>query len=277
MVIDGAAAHTWRCDVAAHSSARSRLAPGGQTLLRREVCAAPRGAAYDKGMDLVHVACSDGQLVSLPAAGGAAVRTVTLDRDLRDVVVDGERLKVSRFRTAEILTVEADGTVSGRTSPPSFQAAQARNAQRFTPGIAYKMEALPSGDGVLMVHQRGLMEAHPSRRRGYGGFDTCQTIVHPAVTMVHSNGSMKKAGRRWRAWSWPWTWRSRTTGRAWPWYRPVMRTIVRPTGSARASPRFPDDPRRGHRRPDRLPNRRRARPLPHRSSKGPPSSRRYRQ
>ena len=52
-----------------------RLAPSGQTLLRREVCAAPRGLAYDKGMDLVHVACSDGQLVSLPAAGGAAVRT----------------------------------------------------------------------------------------------------------------------------------------------------------------------------------------------------------
>ena len=168
-----------------------RLAPSGQTLLRREVCAAPRGVAYDKGMDLVHVACSDGQLVSLPAAGGAAVRTVTLDRDLRDVVVDGARLKVSRFRTAEILTVEADGTVSGRTSPPAFQAAQARNLQSFTPGIAYKMEALPSGDGVLMVHQRGLFDAIDPVAGGYGGFDTCQTIVHPAVTMVHSNGTVK--------------------------------------------------------------------------------------
>ena len=168
-----------------------RLSPSGQTLLRRDVCAAPRGVAYDKAMDLVHVACSDGQLVSLPAAGGAAVRTVTLDRDLRDVVVDGARLKVSRFRTAEILTVDADGTVSGRTSPPTFETLQARNAERFTPGIAYKMEALPSGDGVLMVHQRGLMDAIDPVVGGYGGFDTCQTIVHPAVTMVHSNGTVK--------------------------------------------------------------------------------------
>ena len=31
-----------------------------------------------RGADLVHVACADGELVSLPAAGGAAVRTLQL-------------------------------------------------------------------------------------------------------------------------------------------------------------------------------------------------------
>ena len=85
----------------------------GVLLQRRDVCAAPRGLAYDAATDLVHVACSGGELVSLPAAGGNAVRTVTLAGDLRDVVVDGPRLRVSRFLSAELLTVEADGTVSG--------------------------------------------------------------------------------------------------------------------------------------------------------------------
>ena len=42
----------------------------GTLLQRRDVCAAPRGLAYDAATDLVHVACSGGELVSLPAAGG---------------------------------------------------------------------------------------------------------------------------------------------------------------------------------------------------------------
>ena len=44
---------------------------------RRSVCAAPRGIAYDPASDLLHVACSEGALVSLPAGGGDAVRTVS--------------------------------------------------------------------------------------------------------------------------------------------------------------------------------------------------------
>ena len=96
------------------------------------VCAAPRGLAYDAAADLVHVACAGGELVSLPAAGGAATRTLRLDSDLRDVVVDGWRLRVSRFRSAELLTVEANGTVSGRVVPPGFADLSARSSQLFT-------------------------------------------------------------------------------------------------------------------------------------------------
>ena len=94
----------------------------GVLLQRRDVCAAPRGMAYDAATDLVHVACAGGELVSLPAAGGNAVRTVTLAGDLRDVAVDGPRLRVSRFLSAELLTVESDGTVSGVVNPGSFRA-----------------------------------------------------------------------------------------------------------------------------------------------------------
>jgi mono/diheme cytochrome c family protein len=157
---------------------------------RRAVCAAPRGMAYDPAMDLLHVACSEGSLVSLPAGGGDAVRTVALPRDVRDVVVDGSRLRVSRFLSAELLTVEADGSVSGRITHKGWRAASARGGQLFTAGVAWKMTEMPDG-GVMMLHQRGVVdEVHPTVG-GYGGPDTCGGIVHPAVTMIAPDGSMR--------------------------------------------------------------------------------------
>jgi hypothetical protein len=162
----------------------------GILLQRRDVCAAPRGLAYEAATDLVHVACSGGELVSLPAAGGNAVRTVTLPGDLRDIAVDGPRLRVSRFLSAELLTIEADGTVSGVVSPGSFRAVAARGGQRFTPGVAWKMAEMPDGGGVMMLHQRGVADEVQPVVGGYGGPDACNGIVHPAVTMVSPDGSV---------------------------------------------------------------------------------------
>jgi len=85
---------------------------------RRDVCPEPRGLAWDAATDLIHVACTGGELVSLPAAGGPAVRTLILDRDLRDVIVTGDRLVVTRFRSAELLTLDAAGAVISRVKPP---------------------------------------------------------------------------------------------------------------------------------------------------------------
>ena len=161
----------------------------GEILQRRSVCAAPRGAAYDAATDVVHVACAGGELVSLPAAGGNAIRTVTLSRDLRDVVVDGPRLRVSRFLTAEVLTVEADGSVSSTVRMPAFRATSARGGQRYTPSTAWKMSEMPDGSGVMVLHQRGVDEEVQPVVGGYGGPDACNGIVHPAVTMVSSDGS----------------------------------------------------------------------------------------
>src|SRR3954454_10623524 len=160
----------------------------GQILQRRAVCAAPRGAAYDPATDVVHVACAGGELVSLPAAGGNAIRTVTLARDLRDVVVDGPRLRVSRFLSAEVLTVESDGTVSTTLTMPAFRATSARGGQRYTASTAWKMTEMPDGNGVMVLHQRGVDEEVQPVVGGYGGPDACSGIVHPAVTMVSSDG-----------------------------------------------------------------------------------------
>ena len=92
----------------------------GTVKSRRAVCAAPRGIAYEGGTDRLHVACASGELVSLPAGGGAATRTLKLERDLRDVVVrpDGALL-VSTFRKAEVLVLGADGKLSARLVPGS--------------------------------------------------------------------------------------------------------------------------------------------------------------
>jgi hypothetical protein len=162
----------------------------GAVLARREVCAAPRGVGYDAVTDLLHVACADGQLVSFRAAGGDAVRKLQLQGDLRDVVVDGGRLKVSRFKSAELLTVEADGVMSKRTTLPGFKSFAARGGDIYTPGIAWRTVELPTG-GVAMLHQRGFEPEIQPALGGYGGFSECDAIVHTAVSTIAPDGSKR--------------------------------------------------------------------------------------
>ena len=147
---------------------------------RRPVCPAPRGAAWDPATDLVHVACVGGELVSLPASGGPAVRTVTLDHDLRDVVVSGGQLYVTRFRSAELLTIDASGQIAHRDNPAGFAVDL---GSTFTPDAAWRMVAAP--DGVYVVHQRALNGIVHTGQGGYGddGDGSCSTaIVHSTVT-----------------------------------------------------------------------------------------------
>ena len=169
----------------------------GSLLARRDVCAAPRGLAYDAASDLVHVACADGQLVSVQAAPtGIVTRTVQLDSDLRDVMVDNGQLRVTRFRSAELLTLDPTGAIQSRTSPPPFRAAQTRNDQLYTPSVAWRSTELPSG-GVVMLHQRGLVDDVMPTVGGYGasvfGNGQCDAIVQTAVTIVQP-GKLPQTG-----------------------------------------------------------------------------------
>ena len=160
------------------------------TVSRTKVCTSPRGLAYQADADLVHVACADGELVSVSATTRQTVRTLQLERDLRDVVVDGSRLRVSRFRSAELLTVEADGTLSPKISLPAFSAPSARSGAMFTAGAAWQMVAM-SGGGVAMLHQRGVVEPIRPTTGGYGNFNPCGSIVHAAVSAVAPDGTVK--------------------------------------------------------------------------------------
>jgi len=86
------------------------LATGALTI--RDACLAPRGVAYDAKQKAVHVACANGELVTMPVGAGDVTRR-TLDRDLRDVVVMGDgSLQVTQFRTAASFRVWKDGSPS---------------------------------------------------------------------------------------------------------------------------------------------------------------------
>jgi mono/diheme cytochrome c family protein len=162
----------------------------GTILARRNVCAVPRGVAYDPASDQVHVACMDGQLVSLPAAGGNATRVVQLPRDLRDVVVDGDHLLVSRFRSAQVLTVDASGKVIQTETPPSYSDMSTRSGAQFTASSGWRLRAAPGG-GALLLHQRGTTDPILIGKStgGYGSPDACQALIHPALTPMGSNQS----------------------------------------------------------------------------------------
>jgi mono/diheme cytochrome c family protein len=169
---------------------------------RRQVCSAPRGLAYEAASDALHVACAGGELITLPAKGGEAVRRLRLDRDLRDVAVDGENLLVSRFRAAEVLTVSPAGEVTERRLPGAFDAmpsgmiADPTAPRHFEPAVAWRMTPIPGG-GVMVVHQRAqttaidLTPTPTAPENPYLQGNGCNgTIVQTTVTEFDANGSV---------------------------------------------------------------------------------------
>jgi len=160
-------------------------------LARRAVCAEPRGLAVDG--DSIDVACATGELVTLPAAGGDPTRTLRLDRDLRDVLVVAGQLYVTRFRTAELLAIDATGAISSRVAPPTVQR-PAPEGPELGSGSPPPIDAVPDvawrsivlGDGsILMSHQRALQTILHTTSGGYGGncgggpVEDALTVVRP--------------------------------------------------------------------------------------------------
>ena len=175
----------------------------GRLLSRRYVCAAPRGIAYDARMDGVHVACAGGELVTLAAATQSPIRQLELGRDLRDVVVAGDTLFVTRFRSAQVLALDASGSVRNTTTPPTVVAKRtdaatfAERHDTFAPAVAWR--AIPSGGGgVTLVHQRGQQNeiTGPSGPVSavaayYGGGGCGGGIVHSVVSTIDRTGAVQ--------------------------------------------------------------------------------------
>jgi DNA-binding beta-propeller fold protein YncE len=135
----------------------------GTVLDRRAVCKSPRGIAFEAATGLVHVACAEGKLVSLPAQGGAAVRTLTLEPDLRDVLVRGSELWVTRFKSAEVLRVSSNGALDKRVRIPQGQGFLSQSPDKdgnsrkakdvmLQPGTAWRAVSNATG-GAVIVHQ----------------------------------------------------------------------------------------------------------------------------
>jgi hypothetical protein len=122
---------------------------GASLLMRRDVCSAPRGLDYDPTTDSVWVACATGELMALPAGGGDATLSAQLDRDLRDVVVDQDAVYVTRFRSAEILTLNRAGALQNRTLP----AIPVTTSGVALPDVAWRAVHAQPGAGLRMVYQ----------------------------------------------------------------------------------------------------------------------------
>ena len=122
---------------------------------RRPVCAAPRGLAYDATRARLHVACLGGELITLSESDGQTLRAITPATDLRDIVIDGPNLLVSRFRAAEVLVIAEDGNVIETLRSPPFSDPGVRKGARFEPSVGWRLSRVPSG-GAVLVHQRAM-------------------------------------------------------------------------------------------------------------------------
>ncbi len=164
--------------------------PATGTIVRRApICGAPRGLALDEAKGQIHVACADGKLVTVDPATGNELRRLTLDSDLRDVVVQGDRLLVSRFRSAEVLSIDAAGEIVSRGAPPvatvpTFNEFDGEQVDaHFSPTVAWRMVPWPAG-GALVVHQRSKLEEIELETPGGYGDGGCGSIVHGALAQI---------------------------------------------------------------------------------------------
>lgn len=156
----------------------------GELLRRTPVCGSPRGVAFDAVAETLHVACETGELVSLDSATGEELRRLRLDRDLRDVIVQGDKLLVTRFKTAELLVIGAGGEVLQSTKPA---AGNSSFGLPFEPSVAYRTLAMPDGS-LAMVHQRSLVTGETTPLTitpggYYNGLGCENSVVHGTVSV----------------------------------------------------------------------------------------------
>jgi DNA-binding beta-propeller fold protein YncE/mono/diheme cytochrome c family protein len=194
----------------------------GNVAERTAVCAAPRGIAFDASTDALYVACLTGEVMSLPASGGAVTRSVYVASDLRDVIVHDGRVQVTQFRSARLLDLDADLAVAAEHRPVDVTETLALGSEAFlvgpqvhdfAPAIARRTIALSDGR-TLMLHQRAMIDTvdvkgpddelepvesddplEPSFPEGaapggYGSGDSCQSIVQTAVSVVDAEGNI---------------------------------------------------------------------------------------
>jgi hypothetical protein len=153
----------------------------GTILTRRTACPAPRGVAWDATRDVVWVACATGELVALPSAGGAATTSFHVQRDLRDVVVQDGELSVTTFRTASLLRIASDGTVSRRDALPAID-------HETQPQVAWRAVAATGGSIVISHQEHSTGSLSTAVQGGYGGQEGPPAIA-AVITAVAPTGA----------------------------------------------------------------------------------------
>jgi hypothetical protein len=155
---------------------------------RRRVCAAPRGIAVDDERHLVRVACRDGELVTFDPATDATPSTLRLGfDDVRDILVRGDEMIVTRFRSAEIVRLDQSGAELGRVTPTSSVSPTSvrpdGSTAEFIPSVAWR--TILVGEDVFVAHQRSSDGELALAPGAYYSTGVCSgSIVQAAATML---------------------------------------------------------------------------------------------
>lgn len=159
-------------------------------------CTEPRG--LDLAAGKLYVACQSGEVVVLSADTGAEVQRRFLGfehDDLRDISVATDHVFVSRFRSARVQLLDRDSlALVDDFAPPVLYSANAnfplQEDSRFAPRVAWRMIPTPSGEGVILLHQRHELgpvaissnDDGNDSPYGGGGAAHCGGIVHTTWT-----------------------------------------------------------------------------------------------
>jgi hypothetical protein len=151
---------------------------GGDILRRVDVCAEPRGVAFDTERSAIVVSCAGGELVRVEA--DTTLTTLVLARDdLRDIVVEPPYYLVSRFESSELLIVNpVTGAVHDHLAPHGWNDPTLGD---LAPTTAFKMNRIDGGR-VMVQHQRANRSALVPVY--YGPVGCAPGIVHSMVSVI---------------------------------------------------------------------------------------------
>jgi mono/diheme cytochrome c family protein len=132
------------------------LGSDGTVLSRKRLCPAPRGIDYDAADKRLVVACEGGEVYAAPPSPSESWALLTkLGSGLRDVVVvpgktaarADKRIYVSRFRTAEVVELDADGNALVVARPAASNGLTSGEA-----AVAWRLIRMPDGPPAVL-HQ----------------------------------------------------------------------------------------------------------------------------
>ncbi len=160
-------------------------------------CLDPRGIAVtgnDAASERLYLACAGGRLMTFTTSGHLTLTSEqALDPDLRDVVVSGDRVFVSHFRSSAIDVVAEDGQVVQTLKPAGRSLGFAVDgiAPSFSPTVAWRMVPRAEG-GVWVVHQQSrssVLDAPPAGEGDWGGAQCGAQVVATGVAAFDAGGS----------------------------------------------------------------------------------------
>jgi hypothetical protein len=171
------------------------------TLVRRTaVCATPRGIDFDAMTGTLWVSCAEGTLARLREETGEIIGTQQIEPDLRDVAVIGDHVMVSRFRSADVITLNArDGSELHR-APGTEAVASTYGGTAVERNVAWRM--VRTATSIALVHQvpasrvlddspvsGDFGDTRPMAARYYGDpFEGCASLALGAVSTVDTAG-----------------------------------------------------------------------------------------